>query len=212
MLIKDWLGNFIRSHQARHARDDWPREETPESRRLWSMFMDEFREYKVTHKEAETASRELNGDGIEWVDDHLWNLVKLVHEIRERPKVANAASVVPASLKAVSAMADDERTVEATRMLDEFYTLGWRLDWREDEEAFVVHRDDPNATPLTREFSARMRELDWEIYALMGHPKPVLDPADFRTPEGKLDWRAMVRAIGSNGVVETDVLTTNGDD
>ena len=50
MLIKDWLGNFIRSHQARHPRPDWPREETPESRRLWSMFMDEFREYKQAQR------------------------------------------------------------------------------------------------------------------------------------------------------------------
>jgi hypothetical protein len=101
MLIKDWLDKFLFAHQLRHARDDWPAAGSSDGRRLWSVWFDAFKENRVTHREAEMASREINAAGLEWIDDHLPTLLGVIEQGRAKP---TSVAKAPPPLPAVSAM------------------------------------------------------------------------------------------------------------
>jgi hypothetical protein len=194
MLIKSWLSKVIAAHQARCPRDDWPEPDSREGKRLWSQWFDGMKEHRVEHREAELASRRINGEGLEWVEDHLPTLLATVRQMREEPEPAT----IPMAPADVGSLDPDGRRVEAVRLLDEFYSLGWCLEWVEAEGRFRCRRSEPDVPRPSREFSERFRSLRDEVHALMGHPiadEPILDMDDFRDEGGRFQWRRMVAAL-----------------
>src|SRR5215831_2218810 len=94
MLIKDWLGEFVEAHQARHPREDWPDPESPGGRFLWATWFDGAKSERITADEMDVASRAIDGSVLRRWEDHLPALLAAVARLRETA-VARAAS--PAS-------------------------------------------------------------------------------------------------------------------
>jgi hypothetical protein len=208
-LVKDWLPRFIAIHTERHPRNDWPslamdaegRYVTPQARRMFSQFLQILVPLGTDLPECVAASREVDGDLVEFYDYHPEELARAIRLIRDRPATlpVPVASGLPMPL---SQMSDSERFAEAERMLDEFYLAGWSLEWYATDEhpggALWPTRSKPGIPTMSGEWSARFRLLRPEVYTLMRCPldeDPVLDMDDFRDEHGRFQFRRMAEAL-----------------
>jgi hypothetical protein len=215
MKIIEWLPGFLIRHHSRHPRDDWPVEGTGHADRLHQAWLDSLLRLdpRPRESEADAASVAINGAALAWPEDHPPALVQAITQARSKPK-APSAQPQPGSkderyaeaakaIAEVGAMTSEQRLEFTATLLDQFYGLGWAMEWHEDEGQFRTISTQLGAPQPQAWLSCRLRALRAEVYAILGHPLPGSEPLPDLSrfsPNGKFDWRRMVEALGDRVV------------